>query len=319
VSVKIALAAALALVVAVSIGVLVSGRIGVTGEPPEEAGVASGSVPGSEYQGGGENTSPQSSWAGERAARVAELSAAIEDLLAGVPAQLSVSLYRPAEGMLFARHQDDAYPLASAIKLYILGAYLTKVRAEERELDSDEIANLQSMIEWSDNDAAEILWWSLGGAEGLRAYLQGAGFRGIDVPQVPDAGWGDAADTSKEMALYLARLTSGELLDPADTTFATGLLSGVEEDQRWGVPARVEDIDPDANVLVKNGWYPSDEGWRINSAGQVYPGDGEPPYVLVIFGNGFETYEEGVRVVESIAALANGFMLNASAAVPPGP
>jgi hypothetical protein len=121
------------------------------------------------------------------------------------------------------------------------------------------------------------------------------------------------------MALHLARLTSGELLSPADTTFATGLLSGVEADQRWGVSAIVQEIDPEANVLVKNGWYPTDEGWRLNSAGQVYPGDGEPPYVLVIFGNGFETYEEGVSIIESIAALANGFMLSVSTAVQHGP
>src|SRR5215216_2198118 len=54
----------------------------------------------------------------------AELSQSIDELLMDNPAHLAVAIYRPGEGLVFSRGSEEPFPLASAIKLYILAAYL---------------------------------------------------------------------------------------------------------------------------------------------------------------------------------------------------
>jgi hypothetical protein len=111
------------------------------------------------------------------------------------------------------------------------------------------------------------------------------------------------------MSLFLARLWQKELLSPENTRLANTLLADVVEEQKWGVSTKVDVLDPQAKVLFKNGWYPADDGtWRINTAGVVVPGVGQP-YVLVIFGQGFDTWREGIDTVDAVAAIINQIML----------
>jgi hypothetical protein len=113
------------------------------------------------------------------------------------------------------------------------------------------------------------------------------------------------------MSLFLARLREGEILDPMNTWLAGMFLSAIVEEQTWGVTAGVDQLDPGATVQFKNGWYPDDEGegWRINSVGTVIPSNGTQPYVVVIFGQGLDTWDGGIATVNAIADLLNQVML----------
>jgi hypothetical protein len=95
-----------------------------------------------------------------------------------------------------------------------------------------------------------------------------------------------------------------------NTQLAGILLSKIVEEQSWGITAGVEQADRGAAVQFKNGWYPDDDGyWRVNTAGIVLPANGTQPYVVVVFGQGFDSWQGGIDTVNSIAALLNKVML----------
>lgn len=242
-----------------------------------------------------------------------ELQARIDALLLELPGQVGVAVLRPGE-VLFARDEGRAYPLASVAKLYILGAYLDHVALEQRAPDDWEYELLDAMIGYSDNYAAEYLWQMLGGMDAMQAFLNGRGF--FDFVPAEDFSWGGSADTPTEVAAFVLQLTDGSLLDPYSTALARTLLSQVTESQRWGITAGIASADPDAIILLKDGWYPGDSGWLVNSAGIVIPSNGAPTYAIVILGESFVSYEDGLDAVNEIATMANGLLLGLSGPLP---
>ena len=69
--------------------------------------------------------------------------------------------------------------------------------------------------------------------------------------------------------------------------------------------------DPSLKVYrgAKDGWYPADEGWWVNSAGFVLPDHEKPPYALAILTNGQPSVEYGAETVHGIAAQIHQRML----------
>lgn len=252
----------------------------------------------------------------ERQDDFSKLGPAIEALLQDQPAaKLGVAVRWSNGETLYLRNSGEPFPLASVAKVYMLVAYLDRLEREHRGPDESEVDLLRSMIDVSDNDAAEEIWHALGGLDAMQRYLARIGMQPLtEPPEGQDwddeqEAWGDASQTASQMSLFLARLWQRELLDPEYTQLARLLLDGVVEEQAWGVTTGVDTLDPIAKVLFKNGWYPTDDGyWRINSAGIVIPGQGEP-YVLVIFGRGFESWSDGVEVVNAIASMINALLL----------
>jgi beta-lactamase class A len=242
-----------------------------------------------------------------------ELQIRIDELLDALPGRAGVAILRDGQAV-FVRDEGHPYRLASVAKLFILAAYLDRLSAEQRPPDDWEYGLLESMIAYSDNDAAEYFWEVLGGNQAVQAFLNSRGF--FDFRPAEDDSWGDGADTPTEVAAFLTRLTDGSLLDPDSTTLALRLLGEVTEAQRWGVTAGVAMEDPDATVLLKDGWYPDDDGWLVNSAGLVTPSSGSTPYAIVVLGEGFPSYDEGLEVVNDMAAMANGLLLRPAALDP---
>jgi hypothetical protein len=110
------------------------------------------------------------------------------------------------------------------------------------------------------------------------------------------------------MSLFLARLWQKELLNADFTQLARTILGSVVEEQAWGVTTDVDILDSGAKVLFKNGWYPVKGTWRINSAGIVIPTRGEP-YVIVILGDGFDSWSDGIETVNGVAVAINRLLL----------
>lgn len=239
-------------------------------------------------------------------ASIDELQARIDALLVELPGQAGVAVLRPGE-VLFTRDEGRAYRLASVAKLFILGAYLDRLAIEQRPPDAWEYELLDAMIGYSDNDAAEYLWQLLGGMEAMQAFLNGRGF--FDFVPAEDLSWGSSADTPTEVAAFVSQLTDGTLLDPESTALALTLLSQVTESQRWGITAGIASADPDAIILLKDGWYPEEGGWLVNSAGIVIPSSGAASYAIVILGESFLSYKDGLEAVNEIATMTNGLLL----------
>jgi hypothetical protein len=58
--------------------------------------------------------------------------------------------------------------------------------------------------------------------------------------------------------------------------------------------------------MLKNGWYPEAEGWRLNSAGIIVsPG---AQYVLTILTDSSPTMESGIELIERLATRINAYM-----------
>ncbi|MDQ6649278.1 MAG: class A beta-lactamase-related serine hydrolase, partial [Actinomycetota bacterium] len=87
----------------------------------------------------------------------------LDALLADVPTRASVAIVDLATGTAFGYHDERRFPAASVVKVDILAALLLQAQDAGRPLsaDADELA--VSMIEQSDNDAADLLWESIGG------------------------------------------------------------------------------------------------------------------------------------------------------------
>ena len=84
------------------------------------------------------------------------------------------------------------------------------------------------------------------------------------------------------------------------------MLDAVVPEQRWGVSAGTDPASGD-RVELKNGWYPGEEGWRVNSVGIVRPRAGDPYAIAIVTGSRV-SWQEGIDTIEGIAAPLNAAM-----------
>jgi hypothetical protein len=157
------------------------------------------------------------------------------------------------------------------------------------------------MITESDNDSTTQLWNRLGGGRAVKAYLRRIGVGSIEPYDGPY--WGTSLASARAVALVFAKLAFGDILDAPHRALALDLLGKVVPSQRWGVPAGAEGRGTDGDSLaLKNGWYPAEAGWRVNSAGIVFPRDGNTPaYALAVMTNSQESWRYGIATIEGVA------------------
>jgi hypothetical protein len=197
---------------------------------------------------------------------------------------------------------DQPFVLASVAKVYLLAAYLDGVRSAERKPDDEDLALLDPMIRYSDNDSATDVFKDVGKEEGLNAFLASRGL--APLATVDKGSWGSLEASPAEVAGFFRMLASGSLLDAESTQVAMNLLSRIDKDQAWGVSAGAS--APGTKVYLKNGWYPDEDGWRINTVGDIDGPRGE--YFLAVFAYPTETMSQGVNLVEEIASTVNAIM-----------
>jgi beta-lactamase family protein len=230
------------------------------------------------------------------------VKADIERIANTTSTDLGVAIVDSEGKMILNQDANRPFVLASVAKLYILAAYLDQVTADERGLSDTDVFLLQAMIRSSNNSAASALWTSIGEEEGLAAFLQS---KDLDVVTTIEKGaWGTLNASAGQVGELLWQLADGRLLDQESTQMALTLLSDIEEDQAWGVSAGAMAFGN--KVFLKNGWYPEEDGWRVNSAGLVEtPAD---KYVLVVLAYPTPNMDEGITLIESIAGRINGYM-----------
>jgi hypothetical protein len=116
--------------------------------------------------------------------------------------------------------------------------------------------------------------------------------------------WGSLEASPADVAGFLEMLASGVLLDAESTQVAMNLLSRIDKDQAWGVTAGAS--SPGTRVYLKNGWFPDEDGWRINSVGEIEGPQGA--YFMAVFAYPADTMAKGVDLVEGIASSVNAIM-----------
>lgn len=238
--------------------------------------------------------------AGAGTVPLAELSADAARFARLRPPVVGVAVVVPARGVVYAENADEQVPTASVVKVLVMLVALEQARQDHRPLTDDELALLWPMITESDNDATSELWERIGRGQAVSAYLSSIGVGGF----TPDLGrsWGVSFVSARAMALVLGKLVAGTILDDRSRELALRMMEAVIPAQRWGVSAGLD--TESERLAIKNGWYPGDEGWRVNSVGIVRPRSGDA-YSIAIVTGARPSWDEGIETIEGVARIVN--------------
>jgi hypothetical protein len=201
------------------------------------------------------------------------------DLAAYVDSQqknTGVAIYDITHNIYYGQNDTLTFTLASASKVAIMASYMDWVEGQNRALSSDEINLLTSMIELSDNDAAQALYMRLGWGPGQQAYLHKIGID--DYAQC--GGWGCAQLSPASMTKLVTLLYQGKILTKDHQQLALNLMSHVDPGMQWGVG----DTAPKGSTFyMKDGWLnvTSWTDWALNTTGVVVAGN--ETYAITVF------------------------------------
>jgi hypothetical protein len=151
------------------------------------------------------------------------------------------------------------------------------------------------MIENSDDDSASDLYDEVNGAEGIDDANRVFGLQQTTVGT--EGYWGLTTTTADDQIRLLRQVfTRPSMLSSASQDYIKDLMSQVEADQQWGVPAAA---DPDTQFMVKNGWLPNPTLWEINSIGEIVRDHQRMLVAVLSDDNASES--SGIAVVEAVA------------------
>lgn len=213
---------------------------------------------------------------------------------------IDIAVYDNISGTV-ARYSntDDVFKTASIVKLAVLEEL---IRTGEgwtwAQANRDYIA---PMITQSDNNVTSALWARVGGEQSMQNY-----FDLIEAFRT-DAGsggyWGATRTTAlDQLRIVNAAIYPNEHLSQQKSDFARELMREVIPGQQWGISGGVP---AEATIEIKNGWYPHDAGWTMNSIGHVSAANVDYTIAILTTGNpenpGHE-FEYGQQTSEMLAA-----------------
>lgn len=172
---------------------------------------------------------------------------AAREFAAAAPGAVSFAVV-DANGGVRGLEADAQFSSASVSKALLLAAELRRLRRDDESLDGGTRSLLESMIEFSDNDAASAVYARVGD-EGMREVAEAAGMRGFEVTP---GYWGGAQVTAAGLARFFYDLDRN-LVGPHGA-FGKRLLANITSTQRWGIPAGA---DGGWRVYFKGGWRPA--------------------------------------------------------------
>ena len=153
------------------------------------------------------------------------------------PGNIGIAAMDMRTGEMVSVHGDEAFPMASTVKVAVAANYLAQVEFGRRSLD-ERIGGrtasqlMHAMITRSDNHATDLLIRNLGGPERIQAWLEQRDVTGMridrNIAQLLAAKrdlW-DVRDSStpKAMVELLRRLDNGTLLRPWSRAYLLDLM-----------------------------------------------------------------------------------------------
>jgi len=127
----------------------------------------------------------QPAWA-DANPRLRSLEQRLAAMAAENPGEYGIAALDLASGETISFNGQQAFPMASTMKIAVAAAYLAEVDAGRRTLD-DPVAGtsalklMDAMITHSDNRATDLLMGTLGGPKAIDDWLRGHGLNGIRV------------------------------------------------------------------------------------------------------------------------------------------
>lgn len=221
------------------------------------------------------------------------LSPSLAQYLAGRGSDTGVVVYDVTRGVMYTDNPHNLYILASSAKVALMVSYLEHIESLHRGPNGYETSLLTAMIEHSDNNAAQVIYDSLGGAAGQRSHMARWGI--TDYSPNP-YGWGWARWSPGDMARLLTLLQTGKVLNASDRSLAFYLMSHIERDQQFGVG----DSAPDgAQFWMKDGWVPAPDGsWSVNTSGIVKVGN--ETYIVTVYNGELGSFSQGISIVNHV-------------------
>ncbi|MFF5294299.1 serine hydrolase [Paractinoplanes globisporus] len=246
--------------------------------------------------------SPEELAAQERAKRVTALNAALKKYAATVP-EFSVAVLDRKTGQKYSYRGTEKYETASVVKVQVLACLLLTAQDNQRDLTSNELALAKRMIRLSDNDATTSLFAKLGKASAITRCNKRLGLTQTTV----NSAWGLTRTTVDDQVKLLSELvdTKGPL-DQDSRDLAHELMSTVDEEQDWGVPAAARTGE---KFTVKNGWLPrstENNRWIINTVGRITGDDTDVS--IAVLSHGHASMSGGIAVVEKAAKLTRQYL-----------
>jgi beta-lactamase class A len=228
----------------------------------------------------------------------ASVTAALAPLRRADHGHIAVAVDDLTTGLQAADGGSARFVTASIVKVDILATLLYQAQQDGQPLSGDEQELATTMIENSNNDAASDLYDDAGGATGIDAANRVLGLTETTVGT--DGYWGLTTTTADDQIRLLRDVfTSSSPLSRSSRRYIRSLMSNVEADQRWGVPAAAS---PGTAYMVKNGWLPNPLRWEINSIGEVRRG-GQRLLIAVLSDDNATEYG-GIAVVQEAARAA---------------
>jgi hypothetical protein len=247
--------------------------------------------------------SPEELAAQKHAAEVKSLTYALTKYAKTVP-EFSVAVYDRKTGQSYTFRGSEKYETASVVKVQVLACLLLTAQDDDnRSLTEDELALAKRMIRASDNDATTSLFQHLGSQRAVQKSDKRLGLTSTTV----NGSWGLTRTTVTDQVKLLNQLVDPKSpLTAKSRKLAFDLMSTVEPDQDWGVPAVAAKGE---TTTVKNGWLPrSTEGnrWIINTVGRVTSDDTDVSIAVLSHGNA--SMSGGIKVVEKVAQTTREFL-----------
>jgi beta-lactamase class A len=234
-----------------------------------------------------------------------DLTAAVAPLIAQSGGDASVAVDDLSTGATAAYDGGTEFVTASIVKVDILATLLYQLQQAGQSMTTDDQYLAATMIENSDNDSASDLYADVGGPQAIDDANQVFGLTQTTVGT--DGYWGLTTTTAADQIQLLRTVfTTPSPLSAASQSYIQSLMSQVEPDQQWGIPAAA---DPGTPFMVKNGWLPNPTLWEINSIGEIVH-DGQQLLIAVLSaGNASE--QAGISLVQTVAATAAGAVTSA--------
>ncbi|HKE64287.1 MAG TPA: serine hydrolase [Micromonosporaceae bacterium] len=207
-----------------------------------------------------------------------------------------------ATGAALAINGDKTFQTASIVKFDILATRLYQHQQAGTTMSAHEKSLAFKMITASDNNAASALFAMDGSAKGLTTANKVFGMEATHVA----SAWGLTHTTpTDQIRLMSTVMDPNGPINATNQTYILTLMSQVEPDQRWGVPAAA--IPDSTNVYVKNGWDTMTAYgglWGDNSIGRIVePGH---DWLVAVMSNYNRTDSAGHHLDGELATLAVG-------------